>query len=498
LQSWLEKARVSLARALRICVMLLPTLFLAWPLSGAASADFVVYAKQVKKLLPKVKIENRDYLPLIDFLQILDLPYSESVSSGFITIGVGKSTIKLTKDRSAAQVNEATVGMSAPVLVAQDRWLVSPDFIGRVLNRVLPEKITVSLSGSRFLIGPGTFNRMDIKGFASEQSSTIVVQMSSPIEAEVKREDSKMTLAFGNSPIDPTREDFQYKDAFVESIQFEESSSNHLLVVELADKASQAKVTHLASQNAYLVELTRASDAVKREERPLLPAVAGSPQESHKWRHITIDAGHGGEDRGVLIKENLFEKDVTLAVARKIRWAIQTRLGVNAVLTRSDDQTLSLDQRASAANAAQSDLFLSIHIGNRRRSEEVTSYAYVTRLPLKSGTPEETAVQGRTNLIQFVPWDQAQARSFKWSKRLAEILQSEMNQKLNGGNASLNFRDAPLKLLSSLAMPAVLVEIGNASQPEWKELISDPHFQDSLVTTVLTALEKFRPLYERP
>ena len=270
--------------------------------------------------------------------------------------------------------------------------------------------------------------------------------------------------------------------------------------MELADKASQAKVTHLASQNAYLVELTRPSAAVKqeREENPLPPAVMRSSEESHKWRHITIDAGHGGEDRGVLIKENLFEKDVTLAVARKIRWAIQTRLGVNAVMTRTDDQTLSLDQRASAANAAQSDLFLSIHIGNRHRSDEVTSYAYVTRLPLKSGTPEEEAVQGRTPLIQFVPWDQAQAKSFKWSKRLAEILQSEMNQKLNGGNASLNFRDAPLKLLSLLGMPAVLLEIGNASQPEWKEMISDARFQDSLVATVLAALEKFRPLYERP
>ena len=490
---------MSPAKALLNCLIIFQAFPLPWPVLAAASTDFVVYDKQAKRLLPKVRVENHDYLPLVEFLQILDLPYSESASSGFITIGVGKSTIKLTKDRSVAQVNEAAVALSAPVVVAQERWLVSPDFIGRVLNRVLPEKITVSVSGNRFLLGPGVFNRLDIKGFASEQNSTVVVQMSAPVEAEIKREDSKITLTFGNAPLDPARDDYQYKDAFVESIHFEESSSNHQLVVELADKALQAKVTHLASQNAYLLELTRPSTAPKpeREESPLSSAVVRPSQEGRKWRHITIDAGHGGEDKGAFIKEKLFEKDVTLAVAKKIRWVLQTRLGVDAVLTRADDRTLSLDQRAVAANSAQSDLFLSIHIGNRNRSE-VSSYAYVTRLPLQDTPPEEASVQGGTPSIQFAPWDQAQAKSLKWSKRLAEILQSEMNQKLNGGNASLNFRDAPLKLLSSLAMPAVLVEIGNASQPEWREMISDSHFQDSLAVMVLTALEKFRPSYERP
>jgi N-acetylmuramoyl-L-alanine amidase len=491
---------VSPAKALLNCLILFQAFSPPRPVLGAASTDFVVYDKQTKRLLPKVRIENHDYLTLVDFLQILDLPYSESASSGFITIGVGKSTIKLTKDRSVAQVNEATVALSAPVVVAQERWLVSPDFIGRVLNRVLPEKVTVSASGNRFLLGSGVFNRLDIKGFASEQNSTVVVQMSAPVEAEIRREDSKITLTFGNAPLDPAREDYQYKDTFVESIHFEESSSSHLVVIDLVDKALQAKVTHLASQNAYLLELTRPSPAPnpEREESPPSSAVVRPSQEGRKWRHITIDAGHGGEDKGAFIKENLFEKDVTLAVAKKIRWVLQTRLGVDAVLTRADDRTLSLDQRAVAANSAQSDLFLSVHIGNRNRSAEFSSYAYVTRLPPKGTPPEEASVQERTISVQFAPWDQAQANSLKWSKYLAEALQSEMNQKLNGGNASLNFRDAPLKLLSSVAMPAVLVEIGNASQPEWKEMISDSHFQDSLAATVLAALEKFRPSYERP
>lgn len=490
---------MSFAKALLSCLIAFQFTS-PWPASGAATTDFVIYAKQAKRLLPKIRIENRDYLSLIDLLQILDLPYSESVSSGFISVGAGKNKVKLTKDRNTALVNDTTVALNSPVVVAQEGWLVSPDFIGRVLSRILPEKVTVSASGNRFLIGAGSFNRLDVKGFASEHNSTIVVQMSAPVEAEIKREDSKMTLTFSSAPLEPVREDYQYKDAFIESIHFEESDSNHLLVLELADKMLQTKVTRLTSQNAYLVELMRPSAGAKPEleESSLPPAVIKPFQEGHKWLRITIDPGHGGEDRGAFIKENLFEKDLTLAVARKIRWAVQTRLGVDAVLTRQDDQTLSLDQRASAANAAQSDVFLSIHIGNRKRAAESNTIAYVAKFPSKDPAPEEASAQRQIAPVQFLPWEEAQAKSFKWSRRLAEIVQAEMNQKVNGGNASLVFRDAPLKLLSSLAMPAVLVEIGNASQPEWKETIGDSRFQDSIVASILAALEKFRPLHERP
>ena len=276
---------MSLARALLHCLIVLQTLSLSWPLLGAETGDFVVYDKQVKRLLPKVKVENHDYLPLIDFLQILDLPYSESVSSGFISIGVGKSIIKLTKDHGVAQVNESAVGLSAPVIVAQGRWLVSPDFVSRVLNRVLPEKVTVAASGNRFLIGPGIFNRLDVRALAAEQSSTVVIQMNVPVEAEVKREDAKITLTFANTPLDPTKEDYQYKDGLVESIRFEDSPSEQRLVITLADKGLLANITHLASQNTYVLEVVRPSVGPKPEpeQKSLPPAVISPPRRVENY-----------------------------------------------------------------------------------------------------------------------------------------------------------------------------------------------------------------------
>ena len=485
-----------------LLVFLLILFHLAW-LHGASAtwaADFVIYQKQAKKILPKVGIENQIYLPLIEFLQMLDLPYSESISAGYVNISVGKSTIKLTKDKATVQVNEASVGLLAPVVVAANRWLVSPDFISKVLNRVLPEKIGIGGSGNRFLIGPGSFNRFEVKGVAGQQRSIIVIQMMAPAEVQARREESKVTLAFGNTPIDSSKEDYQYKDELVNSIIFEDSSTATQLVVQLADKTLQSKVTHLPSQKVYLLEVTRQTSATSGPEGVIPPAVAATTaQNRRKWHHITIDAGHGGTDRGALIKEGLFEKDVTLAIAKRLRWGLQSAMGIDIVLTRFTDQTLSLEERAQAANSAQSDLFLSIHVGNWSQPQESGSYAYVSKLTsLEDSTSEKKDESDKVASIRFVPWEQAQLRSLDWSTRLAEILQAEMNRTLNGGNSSPTFRYAPLKLLSSLAMPAVLLEIGNASEPQFRNTINDPQFQNSVAATILAALEKFRPLYEKP
>ncbi len=100
--------------------------------------------------------------------------------------------------------------------------------------------------------------------------------------------------------------------------------------------------------------------------------------------------------------------------------------------------------------------------------------------------------------VRFIPWQEAQLHSLDWSIRLAEILQAEMNRALNGGNASLSFRQAPLKLLSTLAMPAVLLEIGNVNQPEYRKSVVDDRFQNLVAATVLVAVEKFRAIQERP
>jgi N-acetylmuramoyl-L-alanine amidase len=76
---------------------------------------------------------------------------------------------------------------------------------------------------------------------------------------------------------------------------------------------------------------------------------------------VCIDAGHGGREHGKESANGVFEKDVTLAIARVVRDRIQADLRLEVVMTRDDDRLLGLRERTEIANASGSDLFVSIH-----------------------------------------------------------------------------------------------------------------------------------------
>ena len=281
-------------------------------------------------MFPRILVHVQAYLPLIDLLEWLDLPYSESASAGYVRVSVGSNVLKLTRDRNAVSVNDMTVVLPSPVLHYEGRWLVSPDFVARVLNRVLPDKFTVGGAGNRYCLGGVRFNHINARGVASDQGSRIVVHMTSPMETEIRKEQNRMIFSFGVSPVDPAREDFQYRDSLVNGVVFEEAPNSSQLVVYLADRTLQTKVTHIPDQGVYLLEVSPAGSGPRsNEDRGFDSSTApATPFITGKQRHqVVIDPGHGGKDRGAQIKEGLFEKEINLAVARRLRWMLQSRFG---------------------------------------------------------------------------------------------------------------------------------------------------------------------------
>ena len=76
---------------------------------------------------------------------------------------------------------------------------------------------------------------------------------------------------------------------------------------------------------------------------------------------IAIDPGHGGEDPGAVGRRGTFEKNVTLAIARKLKTLIDAEPGMRAMLTRDDDYYVALNARVQKARRVQADLFISLH-----------------------------------------------------------------------------------------------------------------------------------------
>ncbi len=110
------------------------------------------------------------------------------------------------------------------------------------------------------------------------------------------------------------------------------------------------------------------SGAPARPESPAAKPLAGSePAESRSVTDgrrriiIAIDPGHGGEDPGAIGHRGTYEKDVALAIARKLKTQLDAEPGMRAMLTRDDDYFVPLQGRVQKAHQVHADLFISIH-----------------------------------------------------------------------------------------------------------------------------------------
>jgi N-acetylmuramoyl-L-alanine amidase len=225
-----------------------------------------------------------------------------------------------------------------------------------------------------------------------------------------------------------------------------------------------------------------------------LPPSFGQPVSA--FRTIAIDPGHGGEDDGVKSADGVKEKDLTLAIARRFKGAIEARLGLRVLLTRDDDRSVPVDERTSVANNNKADLFISLHVNGSMRSSTQGASVFVAafdrdaaqaagnrgeRLPTFGGGSRE---------IELVPWDLAQTRHLDQSAALADFLEAALR-----GHVPLAAKPvdrAPLRVLESANMPAILVEMGYLTNPEQARALVGDGFQNAVVQALFDAVVKFR------
>jgi N-acetylmuramoyl-L-alanine amidase len=214
-----------------------------------------------------------------------------------------------------------------------------------------------------------------------------------------------------------------------------------------------------------------------------------------------VDAGHGGHDPGAIGPRRVREKDVTLAIARRLSRKLRAA-GFEVVLTRSDDRYLALEERTALANTARGDLFVSIHANahpRRNRSGvetyflNVTDDRYAARLAAReNGADREEALQG-TDLLRILSDLDARA-SAGASRRLAALVQREVTRSVQseiGAVRDLGVKSALFYVLLGARMPAVLVETGFISNRDEERRLASRRYQEEVAAAVARAVTAF-------
>lgn len=220
-------------------------------------------------------------------------------------------------------------------------------------------------------------------------------------------------------------------------------------------------------------------------------AAASSPKKLVLSKYkgtVVLDPGHGGNDIGAQNAEGTQEKSVTLNLARMIADRIGDDFKV--VLTRTDDYWVDIPDRTAVANNQKADLFISLHAGGAfLRSVGGTSVFYYDSYSDTTIKEKKPSLDTLDEPDAPIPWDRIQEKHLTRSKKLAQMIQSELF--LITQDPDSRIRGAPLVVLKGADMPAVLIEVGYLTNPNESKALVDENFLTLISDAIIKAIEEF-------
>ena len=229
-----------------------------------------------------------------------------------------------------------------------------------------------------------------------------------------------------------------------------------------------------------------------------LAAASPTRAEAPQPPTVVIDPGHGGADLGARGPGGELEKDVALAVSRKVAALLKKR-GARVLLTRSKDVFVPLAERTDLANRAHADLFVSIHANSAPDRAIVGTETYFLSLDASDDeamrvavaendvfTQAGTADDGR-DVVGAILGDLIRTEHLRESSELAASIQRRLAE-LPG--PSRGVKQAPFVVLTGVNMPAALVEIGFVSNPKEAARLRQRDRQDAIAQALAAAIDE--------
>jgi N-acetylmuramoyl-L-alanine amidase len=325
-------------------------------------------------------------------------------------------------------------------------------------------------------------------------NSKIVLTLSSPAEYTIVKEPDAYLIKF-KAPLQAPFSEQAYDDPHVSHATF----SGGDLRIQLTSPEVAGDSYKLEKPFRIVLDLRKVAAPASGTPPPGV-----KPSEPAGIRTIVIDPGHGGKEVGAIGPGGLMEKDITLAVARKLSAALQSKINARVVLTREDDSLVSLDQRTAIANQYKADLFLSVHMnaavvkGAKGSETYFLSLEASDELARRSAETENAsttaAIANPSTDLKLILWDLAQQEYLQESSRFAQVIQEEMNRATSVQNRGV--KQAPFKVLIGATMPAALVEVGFITNPDEETKLKSDGFQDMMVDALVRAVQRYKVDFE--
>jgi N-acetylmuramoyl-L-alanine amidase len=328
-----------------------------------------------------------------------------------------------------------------------------------------------------------------------EGTTKMVLTLSGPAEYAIVKEPAAYVVRF-KSPLRAPFAEQGYEDPHVAKVTFVASE----LRIQLAAPDVVGDAYQLENPPRIVLDFRKGAPLAPGAAQPL-PGIR--PQDVPGIHTIVIDPGHGGKEVGAVGPNGVYEKDITLALSRKLAASLASKIGARVVLTREDDSVVSLDQRTALANQYKADLFLSVHLNAAVVRDAKGSETYflsleasdeLARKAADTENAASAAAHDASSDLKLILWDLAQQTYIGESSRFAQAIQEEMNSATGVSNRGV--KQAPFKVLVGATMPAALVEVGFISNPDEETKLQSAEFQDLMIDALTRAVQRYKTDYE--
>jgi N-acetylmuramoyl-L-alanine amidase len=232
---------------------------------------------------------------------------------------------------------------------------------------------------------------------------------------------------------------------------------------------------------------------------PAAVAVQSPKAQLTGIRKIVLDPGHGGKDPGAIGPGGLTEKDIVLSVAKKLAAKLRKEMGIEVVLTRTDDRFIPLEDRTAIANAQDADLFISLHMNASPNGEAKGVETYfldntTDEASIRLAARENATSRKNISDLQFILSDMTQNMKLEDSVTLAHRLQGALVATTS--NSLREIKDLGVKkalfyVLVGARMPSVLVEMFFITNRDEGRAMSQGKVQDSVADSLYDGIQQY-------
>jgi len=267
-----------------------------------------------------------------------------------------------------------------------------------------------------------------------------------------------------------------------------------------AKPASRAATDHSKNTGGRGKQKTLAKEADVHEAQPTASGDRSLIRAlGLKIGKIVIDPGHGGHDTGTIGPTGLEEKELVLAVSKRLGKLLESRLGAQVIFTRSDDTFIPLETRTAIANQEGADLFVSVHANSSRdegaRGVETyylnfTSSSEALEVAARENAVSDKSIHELQDLVKKIALKEKIEESHEFATDVERSLHGGLAVR-NPGIRDRGVKKAPFIVLIGANMPSILSEISFLSNPGDEHRLQTGAYRQRIAESLYRGIAKY-------